>query len=135
MIDTTYFLSGHLDLTADEFDQYYKPRIDDILEECDQQSWLAALFVVGDARGADAMCQQYLFEQQAKYVSAVLVTVYHMFTSPRNNAGFPVIGGFKSDSERDAAMTQASDVDIAWVRLGREKSGTQKNLDRRNAPN
>lgn len=28
--------------------------------------------------------------------------------------------------------TAFSNYDIAWVRIGREKSGTQKNLDRRN---
>ena len=57
--------------------------------------------------------------------------VYHMLASPRNNAGFPAIGGFASDTEHDARMTADSDQDIAWVRPGREKSGTQKNIDRR----
>ena len=54
-----------------------------------------------------------------------------MFESPRHNAGFPTESGFQSDEERDIAMTYNSDRDIAWVRKGREKSGTQKNLDRR----
>jgi hypothetical protein len=57
--------------------------------------------------------------------------VYHMFTSPRNNARFQTIGGFESDAARDERMTADSQRDIAWVRPGREKSGTQKNLDRR----
>jgi hypothetical protein len=30
-------------------------------------------------------------------------------------------------------MTADSDQDIAWVRPGRERSGTQRNLDRRRA--
>jgi hypothetical protein len=59
------------------------------------------------------------------------VVVYHMFTSPRNNAGFPTVGGFESDEARDNCMTADSHQDIAWVRPGREKSGTWKNLDRR----
>jgi len=44
----------------------------------------------------------------------------------------PPMGGFTTDDERDAAMTMASDADIAWVRPGRKKSGTAKNLARRN---
>ena len=59
-------------------------------------------------------------------------TVFHMFTSPRNNAGsFPTSGGFESDEARDEAMTGASTDDIGWVRPGRERSGTAKNLARR----
>ena len=82
-------------------------------------------FVIGDARGADMMAQQYLLGKTD------CVVVYHMFTSPRNNAGFTTRGGFQSDAERDQQMTLDSDQDIAWVRPGREKSGTQQNLDRR----
>ncbi len=75
--------------------------------------------------GADLLAQQYLFDKTDA------VVVYHMFTSPRNNVGFSTRGGFKSDVERDAQMTHDSHQDIAWVRLGREQSGTQANLDRR----
>lgn len=60
------------------------------------------------------------------------VTVYHMLDQPRNNVGNRVtLGGFKSDEERDSAMTSASDYDIAWIRKGKEKSGTAKNILRR----
>jgi len=55
-----------------------------------------------------------------------------MFDTPRNNSGFLTKSGFKNDRERDIAMTQASTKDIAWVRKGREKSGTQDNINRRN---
>lgn len=49
--------------------------------------------------------------------------------------GFKTVGGFESDRVRDEAMTAASDADIAWVRPGREKSGTAKNLKRRELGN
>jgi len=117
------FISGHLDLTPEEFDEHYKPFID------------AAVFhgnkmVVGDAKGADAMAQEYIKSIGNNVYE--LVTVYHMFEHPRNNAAeFKTRGGFKSDTERDEAMTKASDYDIAWVRPGREKSGTAKNIARR----
>lgn len=112
------FISGHLDLTPAEFDQHYRHKIDNALAKNQR-------FVVGDARGTDTLAQQYLFGKTKA------VVVYHMFESPRNNMGFPTRGGFKSDAERDRQMTQDSHQDIAWVRFGREKSGTQKNLDRR----
>jgi hypothetical protein len=113
-----YFISGHLSLTQDEFDAHYKPLIDEALSH-------HSSFVVGDAKGADTLAQKYLFGKTDT------VVVYHMFESPRYNAGFLTESGFQSDEERDIAMTDNSDRDIAWVRKGREKSGTQKNLDRR----
>lgn len=112
------YVSGHLDLTPDEFEAHYRPALDAALSR-------GEAFVVGDARGTDALTQNYLLGK------TTAVVVYHMFTSPRNNAGFQTLGGFDSDTERDARMTADSDQDIAWVRPGREKSGTQKNLDRR----
>jgi hypothetical protein len=76
-------------------------------------------------RGTAALAQNYLLGK------TTAVVVYHMFTSPRNNVGFRTLGGFQSDEERDVRMTADSEQDIAWVRPGREKSGTQKNIDRR----
>lgn len=113
-----FFISGHLDTTHEEFQLHYVPLIQKaIINGCS--------FVVGDACGTDVMAQKFLSK------SLVSVTIYHMFDLPRNNFGFKTIGGFQSDKERDEAMTKASDGDIAWVRPGREKSGTAKNLRRR----
>lgn len=113
-----YFISGHLSVTPAEFEQHYRASIDAALAH-------GSSFVVGDARGADTQAQHYLLGKTEA------VTVYHMFSAPRNNAGFKTIGGFGSDAERDAQMTADSDQDIAWVRVGHENSGTQHNLDRR----
>ena len=122
----TYFVSGHLDLTREEFDEHYVPRIDKAIEN-------GASFVVGDASGTDYIAQDYLWTQcKLNEMSYKSVTVYHMLVKPRNHIfKFVTVGGFKSDKERDEAMTNASDEDIAWVRPGREKSGTAKNLKRR----
>jgi hypothetical protein len=117
---TTYFVSGHLDLTLDEFRDHYAPRIATAISE-------DAAFVVGDARGCDLMAQMYLRDARARSVQ-----VFHMLEKPRNNVGgFSTIGGFPTDDARDAAMTAASDRDIAWVRPGRGNSGTAANLARR----
>jgi hypothetical protein len=113
------FVSGHLDLTEEEFNKYYVPQIE---AACAR----GCRFVVGDARGADL-----LFQRHA-YAHELAVTVFHMFERPRHNVGeFAAIGGFDSDATRDAALTAASSLDIAWVRPGRERSGTAKNLLRR----
>ena len=113
-----YFVSGHRDVTEDEFWDKYVPKISLALEE-------ECRFVVGDYQGVDAMAQVFL------KMSGANVTVYHMFDLPRNNLGFPTEGGFENDEDRDAAMTVISDFDIAWVRDGKEKSGTAQNIQRR----
>lgn len=119
---TTYFVSGHLDLTVDEFRGHYAPRIAAALSEDPD-----AAFVVGDARGCDLMAQLHL-----RNARALRVQVFYALDRPRNNVGgFPAVGGFASDGDRDAAMTAASDADIAWVRPGRTSSGTAANLARR----
>ena len=117
---TTYFISGHLDLSMDEFREHYAPRLDAAVAE-------DAAFVVGDAKGCDFMAQLYLWDARA-----LRVQVFHMRAAPRNNVGgFPMVGGFTTDADRDSAMSAASDEDIGWVRPGRERSGTAANLARR----
>lgn len=119
---TVAFVSGHLDLGEDEFTQHYVPQIAAARAR-------GCSFVVGDARGADL-----LFQRHA-HALGLAITVFHMFDRPRHNVGdFPTVGGFTSDDARDAAMTAASSLDIAWVRPGRERSGTAKNLRRRGSP-
>jgi hypothetical protein len=113
------FISGHLNLSQAEFEEHY-------LGQLRSAHQSGAHFVVGDARGCDRWAQEALASM------ASTVTVFHMFDQPRNNVGgFPTRGGFRSDDERDAAMTASSSEDLAWVRPGRERSGTAKNLTRR----
>lgn len=117
------YISGHLNITDDEFVEHYADKIIQAVKDGHN-------FVVGDARGVDATAQ--LFIAGLVGSKSPRVTVYHMFDSPRKNlASNKPAGGFKTDEERDAAMTAASDYDIAWVRPGREDSGTAKNLERR----
>ena len=127
----TYFISGHTNLSEDEFALHYKDRI---IEQVNQGS----RFVVGDARGADAMARRLLRGYNG-------VTVYHIGTAPRGyNYDFATKGGFEDDDDRDAAMTRDSDDDILWIRPSDEYkkllgnrynptyiSGTTKNLMRR----
>lgn len=61
------FISGHGDVTPEEFVTNYKPLIDQALEDEVKE------FVVGDFRGADLLAQNYLADKGVK------VVVYHMF--------------------------------------------------------
>ena len=122
----TYFISGHRNITEDEFDFNYKPAIDFALYETPK-----AKFVVGDYYGVDIMAQNYLLDVVG--ISPDNITVYHMFDEPRNKN--PKVtktkGGFTSDEERDAAMTNASAKDIAYIRDHTKMSGTASNILRR----
>ncbi len=116
----TAFVSGHRNLIPSEFYQYYLPYLDKAIASGHQ-------FVVGDAPGADAMVQMYLADR----IAPERVTVYHARHKPRHwHSGFDVQGDYASQSAKDAAMTAISDYDIAWVRLGKETSGTARNLAR-----
>ena len=117
----TVFVSGHRDLTPAEFYQHYQAQLDKAIAAGHQ-------FVVGDAPGADAMAQMYLVGR----VPPERVMVYHAGQQPRHRLGsFITQGGFASQPVKDAAMTAISDYDIAWVRPGKEASGTTRNLARR----
>lgn len=124
LILAVYFISGHLDITEEEFQKHYEPILWDKINDPNNS------FVVGDADGCDTMAQKYL-----KAMGVKEVKVYHMYDEPRNNSGFNLMGGFISDNDRDSAMTYDSDFDIAWVKEGRENSGTAKNLERRKKKN
>ena len=128
----TIFISGHIDITPEQWEIHYKGPIDDAIS-------LDCKFVLGDARGTDRMSISYLWEKKVKNV-----TIFHMYENARHNPGYNTNGGYTSDELRDKAMTEASDVDIAWVRPEEETkklygkkyrkgriSGTQKNINRR----
>jgi hypothetical protein len=130
MMNKTAMISGHLDLTEEEFKEHYQSLIEQAIQE-------GCNFVVGDARGADFMAQTYLFHHCP--ISSN-VTVYHMLEHPRNHYPiFDLKGGYQSNSAKDKAMTGDSDFDIAWVRpekhssVSRRVSGTEQNLIRRKA--
>lgn len=129
-----YFISGHIDLTREEFDLYYKDKIDKAIDNnCN--------FVIGDAKGADKMAQEYLSTR----IDNFRVTVYHKGLTPYNNCGkYLLKGGFITHSDKDASMTENSDADILYIRppeiqkkiLGDKYkenfvNGTTKNLLRR----
>lgn len=122
----TYFISGHGNITFEEWTENYKSLIDKALGE-------NAHFILGDFKGTDVLSMEYLKDKTQN------VTIVHCFSKPRYkpdtfdlpSSCWKFEGGFKSDEERDMYMTQHSNEDIAWVRKGKENSGTAKNIKRR----
>lgn len=126
---TTYFISGHRDITQEEFEKNYGSIIKNIV---DNNSPASIRFIMGDYYGVDIMAQNYLID--SLNFPPYRISVYHMFDKPRNI--HPKIenrvGGFSNDEERDAAMTRDSHIDIAFVRDHLKLSGTAMNILRRN---
>lgn len=142
-----YFVSGHMDLSFEDFMKYYTPVLLDIF------SYDAyPIFVVGDCKGVDKFSMDYIYNN----MRCGELHIYHMFDSPRNkperhieegynlideydwvdrgdSVEIQFIGGFQSDEERDSAMTQNSDCDIAFIKDNRWNSGTAKNIKRRHS--
>lgn len=122
----TYFISGHRDLTENEFEYYYIPLIQEAISENPN-----AKFVIGDCDGCDIIAQNYL----VKIINDIAnITVYCIGDTPRNiNPEIIYIkNGFVDDREKDVAMTNASFKDIALVRNPKIWSGTGENILRRN---
>lgn len=139
-----YFVSGHRDLSYEDFIEYYTPILLDIFSYEPYP-----IFVVGDCDGVDKFAMDYIYNNM--YHGEL--HIYHMFDSPRNtperriedgynlideynwvdrdSVEIKFIGGFKSDEERDSAMTRNSDCDIAFIKDNRWNSGTAQNIKRR----
>lgn len=126
MREVTYFISGHRNITEEEFEMNYKLAIEDVIDSVPD-----CRFVVGDYYGVDIMAQNYLIDVLG--IDPDRITVYHMGDTARNiNPKISnVVCGFESDRDRDAAMTMASTDDIAFVRDNTKMSGTAENILRR----
>lgn len=122
-----FFISGHRDITHKEYQTLYLPSILKNIEKYD------AYFIMGDYEGVDIMAQNTLMD--VLDYPTEKVTVYHMYDKPRNINPLITqrVGGFKTDEDRDYAMSANSDEDIAFIRCGRFTSGTAQNICRRYA--
>ena len=119
-----YFVSGHRDLTMEEFDRHYVYQLDRVLAEDPY-----AEFVVGDWEGCDTIFVKYMEE----YYTDATIHIFYV-SSPRIEEGeFNEYNfhGCESYDDCDESMTRHSNFDIAWIRPGREDSHTAKNIKRR----
>jgi len=115
-----YFISGHRNITDDEFMTHYSSKINEALRDPN------ASFVVGECDGVDSKAQKFLIGKTENLI------VYHIGNEPVNNIGnWKTKGGYNNHIERDSAMTKDSDIDIFWIRNWGENSGTEQNILRR----
>lgn len=92
-----YFISGHLDISEDEFNRHYKSKIDMAIDS-------KGTFVIGDAKGVDFMAAS----------RGIIATVYHTRNAPLHYvAPHRAKGGYANQNDKNAAMTAYSDSDIA----------------------
>lgn len=136
-----YFVSGHRDLSYEDFQKYYVPVLVNVLVDDGYP-----MFLIGDCNGVDKFAMDYIY----KHMRCGELIIYHMFDSPRNTpegyikrestsdewleedlVDVHFMGGFQSDEERDSAMTENSDCDIAFIKDNRWNSGTAQNIKRR----
>ena len=119
-----YFVSGHRDLTMEEFDRHYVYQLDRVLADDPY-----AEFVVGDWEGCDTIFVKYMEE----YYTDVRIHIFYVFSSRIKEGEFNEyrFHECKSYDDCDASMTRHSNFDITWVRPGKEDSHTAKNIKRR----
>lgn len=138
-------ISGHIDLSPEEFARSYHAQLDAALEKGDA-------FLMGDAKGADELALAYLLTKDPSAAAAGRITVYA--SRPANVARLEQMGikvilsemtdegrdrgqgrgrgqqqggarrggrrGREHHLRRDATMTANSDYDILWVRTEAE---------------
>lgn len=121
-----YFVSGHRDLTKEEFEEHYVPRINDVINRDN-----CVNFVVGDWEGCDFLFMNYI--QKFEDYEYGYITIYCVQESRIGCFDHKTVGIRYCDTydECDAAMTEDSDFDIAWIRPGKEDSHTAMNIKRR----
>lgn len=132
------FISGHIDITKDEFLFHYQYKLDQAILRKD-------FFILGNAKGVDTYALEYLIKKNYPR-NKITVYYYSKYNQDLNKfltLGINIKTGFKSNTNRDTEMTLNSDIDIAWVRSEEEckllykdkfrkrKSGTQLNIERR----
>ena len=93
--DKVFFISGHRDITNEEFELLYAPQIKNAISNYN------AYFIMGDYEGVDYMAQNYLIDTLRYDLHKI--TVCHMHDTPRfmNNNVINVIPNFKDDEDRD----------------------------------
>lgn len=124
-----YFISGHRDLTKEEFEQHYIPQISKVMDVDSR-----ANFVIGDWEGCDTMALEFILSQPSyDFISIFCVDKPNIRIFGKCPETFERVFIYKCKSydECDDTMTKISDFDIAWIRPGKEDSHTADNIRRR----
>lgn len=114
------FISGHKDLTQEEFEQYYIPLIN-------QGMYNNVKFYISNYQNCDRFCYDYF--EKCEYYNVEIC--FNRLGFSKINDKFIKAVGFKSDEEILIYMTEHTDKDIAWVRNENQLTTTAKNILRR----
>lgn len=123
MKPTTYFISGHRDLTEEEFNIHYASKI----RKSNAQSPSCG-YILGDASGCDKLAQEFL---RKIGVSPERICIHHVESKQPANKYKYNLHSHSTESARRNYMTHVSTSDIAWVRPGCEDSEVRNNILRR----
>jgi len=103
---TRTLICGHIDLSEEDFNKYYKLHINNYLQQSNT-------FYVGGAKGADTFAQNYLSDKEVRNVTVC-------DKGEQNNNLYPSEfqhkNGFASYIDRDAYMTDNADNIIVFLR-------------------
>lgn len=142
MIHTKIFISGHRNITEEEFNTNYIHLIHTYLKWAITSSPLGykhLTFYIGDCIGCDTMAINYIINYINKNnldnVDIKLCMLTESFEGQNNttydNKFIEVVKQFNTHEERDCYMTENTSYDILWVREGEWASGTAQNFVRR----
>lgn len=146
-----YFVSGHRDLTPEEFEEHYVGNswLTTILkDERDIHGYEIVIekkycyhIYVGDCQGCDEMTIKYIYDylmSPKNQYNRVYLTICKskvpfegQLTEFPEHPNIEVIEEFESHEDRDMYMTEFSTTDIVWVREGKWDSGSAQNIIRR----
>ena len=118
-----YLISGHRDLTDEEFRNYYADKI-----RKSNAEFPNCVYIVGDNPGCDKYAQDYL---RKIGVSPARVIIYYRTATPPANIHKCETKAFDTNNEKNIAMVNHSTHDIAWIRPGEVDSEPGKNIERR----
>lgn len=143
MINTRVFISGHRNITPQEFNYNYIDRIQSFFNWASKESSVAEkhlTFYIGDCNGCDKLAfdfiVNYIITENVKNISIVLCRMVNPFDGQnkllQTNYDFiKILTQFKTHEERDCFLTENTEYDILWVREGDWDSGTAQNFVRR----
>ena len=146
MIHNKIFISGHRNITEEEFRTNYIHQINTYLNWASTSSLLDykhLTFYIGDCIGCDTMAinyiTNYIIENHLDNVDIKLCMLTETFdgqnTTIYNNNFIDIVKQFNTHEERDCYMTENTTNDILWVREGKWASGTAQNFVRRHFHN
>lgn len=110
-----YFCSGYKDITNDEFEDFYIPRLKEIIQNTNSK------YILGDSNTFNLKCLEYLLSQN---IDVTNITIHCIKDVNNGNEELQTLikkynlscVEFLNKNERDEFSTNISTDDILWIR-------------------